>query len=386
MNETEQLEYIDRCCEWVRDVVRRARFLEPAFAIALSYGTSTMLERPVIGVLLDRERRTGALARAAQQYSDDRGGDISMRSSLRWDWYNVANFQNVDRPRTGATEPHPYLDEAAISLEAPDGWSELYTRVAVRLAAMEWETILPTTNDFVVFAACDVMEDWDGAFAQCVPSELRLQLYREGWVPGLAVDPGTVRALSLEDASSRFEEWIVQNLRELPIRGEPGGRGRKPAAAFLCVAYDGVGFEPNVVIGLDRDLREGEIARRIRQRKDQVTAGTRAALLANWFNPGYYADVVGAVLPGKYFCAAHPGVALLRSGPGLRECLVELTKRLATQDLSKHWPLADDFAVFATDIGMRDFASNFRESVPLAVRARLAASGWIAPELAQSER
>lgn len=378
MNEQEQEEYIEICCTWVRDVVARARFLEPAFAVCLSYGPSTQLERPTIGVLLDRERRSGPVARHTLRLSSDSGGDVKLCGSgqARWAWYNVANFRYVDTPRTGAIEPHPFLDAAAELHEDPDGWSDLYARVAERLARLSWDGILPTTDDFLVYAAC--IEDWQGSFARSVPASLRLRLYRDGFLPAAGVAAESVQPLSVEEATSRFEEWTLQCLPDLDIP-------QRPKAAFLCLAYDGFTFEPTVVLGLDQNIRGGEIARRARQRQEQVTKGTRQAALANLFNPGYHADVRGATLSGRYFSAAHPSVALLVDGPAIRNALVDLTVRLAARDLSKLWPVTEDFAVFATDLSMLDWEANFRTSVPIAVRSRLAQAGLIPASLGQSE-
>ena len=164
-----------------------------------------------------------------------------------------------------------------------------------------------------------------------------------------------------EELAAIYESWVV----EVVINARVSER-----AYFLVVAYDGDDPEIGIFlgVGLDRERRDGDLSRKERRAK-----------FGDWYNPANFENFDTpkfGVLIRQPTGQAAPRVE------GWRDLYVELARRLSLRDWSSDLPVTDDFVVYATDIHLEDLEANFRATVPLPVRERLLAEGWISETMA----
>lgn len=90
-NPTEALR--EALCDWVVRVAQEARITEPVFFLCIAYAPETPNDfpPPMVGIGLDRERRTGVFADRMRHSVDKwtHRGD-----AIKQDWYNPANYSN----------------------------------------------------------------------------------------------------------------------------------------------------------------------------------------------------------------------------------------------------------------------------------------------------
>lgn len=63
-----------------------------------------------------------------------------------------------------------------------------------------------------------------------------------------------------------------------------------------------------------------------------------------------------------------------------------LARRLALRDWSDDLPVTEDFVIYATDYHLEHLAANFHLCVPVALRERLLADGWIPAQMAHGQQ
>ena len=165
--------------------------------------------------------------------------------------------------------------------------------------------------------------------------------------------------MEFENVLRLYEQWVIASITGAQI-GE--------RAYCLVIGYDA--DDPDDVhvslgVGLDRE-RRGE------------GAGSRK----RWYNPADFANFDTPRL-GALTC---PKVqAPPRTEDEWRDLYVTLARRLALRDWSDDLPVTEDFVTYATDYHLEHLAANFHLCVPVALRERLLADGWISEQMAHGQ-
>jgi hypothetical protein len=128
--------------EQVQKCAAALRLKEPAYSLVLAYdGEGNDMLPPVIGIGLERERR---------QWMSERAEDA------KWLLWNPAEYQHYDREPLSLTdaELRTLCDKANQEISMKEKWSagrSLLDRVTASLRSFAWKSVLPITDDFVVF-------------------------------------------------------------------------------------------------------------------------------------------------------------------------------------------------------------------------------------------
>jgi hypothetical protein len=159
----------DRLVETLPKLVREHSGDEPLYCLALHYHSEWPLP-PTIGLGLERERQ------AWMNTIDD-------AETLRLTVWNPAEFSNYGGGTVNwdLTEIDAELPRALHAIpENADGAAErgraTLNRAARRLQKLDWRSIAPVTDDFVVFAVDFELIDLDANLGHSVPASLRKKL------------------------------------------------------------------------------------------------------------------------------------------------------------------------------------------------------------------
>lgn len=144
-------------------------------------------------------------------------------------------------------------------------------------------------------------------------------------------------------------------------------------AYFLSIGYsdDSEPVDLTIGIGLDRERRTGDD-----ELKREWAAG------CEWYNPANFENCDTLALCTVKAPTLDTSTV---ASNGRRDFYVALAQALADRDWSGDLGVTDDFAVFATDYHLEHLAANFHRSVPVGVRARLLADGWIPEQMAREQ-
>ena len=161
-----------------------------------------------------------------------------------------------------------------------------------------------------------------------------------------------------------YASWVVANVRAADIREK---------AYFLSIGYsdDSEPVQTTIGIGLDRERQTGD---------DE--AKREWAVGCDWYNPANFENCDTVAL-----CTIKPPTldTSTVANNGWRDFYVALAQALADRDWSGELAVTDDFVVFATDYHLEHLAANFHLCVPVALRERLLADGWISEQMAREQ-